>query len=375
MKDQFSSRDYELLSAYLDDQVSEKERAHIEARLKAEPALQSELNELKMTRMLVHNLPKLRAPRNYFIKAAAAAPVPRTLRLAPVFGIISAVASVLLVVAIFGSTFLKSRQPVAMSPLAPAVQETLTIQQPAQKIIVPPLATTEAPSAILMTAPRQEVSPTESLAPTETGQLQPATPTTIYIYAYPPTSTPEGLLGTMNEELGETSTEQCEIPGGGGPGPWFKTPNNCPSATPTQTATPAGGQAIEQFGVTYTPTPTETVTVTPSPTATPTETPTETPTATPTPTDTPVATTEPPSASENLTIPSEAASPAGLTAPNVASDTGLSTQASQQQVENTSPGGTNSLLSYLLLTVELSLASVAIIAGVIAIILRIRAGR
>ena len=69
MKNQMTSRDYELISAYLDNQLGNQERERLEARLKIDPVLQKELNELSQTRSLLHNMPKIRAPRNYYINA------------------------------------------------------------------------------------------------------------------------------------------------------------------------------------------------------------------------------------------------------------------------------------------------------------------
>jgi hypothetical protein len=370
MKYQFTSRDYELLSAYLDNQLSEKERAHIEARLKVDLELSNELKELSQTRMLVHSLPRLRAPRNYYIKPETL-PVRQTLRLAPVFGIVSAIASVLLVMVVFGSTLLKSRQPVAMSPVAGVVQQTQSVASEVQQINIAPEPTTEAPPPLMMTSPRQEASPTpgvESIEPILPGN---PTPTTIFLFAYLPTATPESVRSTMAEKQSEVSGTQCEPSGGGGTYPTPLTPLNCPSATPT--CTPTTVQELEGYNLTASPTDTETPTETPSPTASPTEMPTQTSTPTETPTE--AATPEPPSAGEKMAPTVQAASPAGLAGPNAESDNQATDVGAQAQGETTQSGTGNSFLSYILLTVEISLASIAIIAGIVAIILRLRAGR
>ena len=125
MKNHMTSRDYELISAYLDNQLGRKARALFEARLKTDSELRKELQEISKTRLLVRSLPKLRAPRNYYVKAEAIRARP-TLRLAPVFGIVSAIASVLLALVIFGSTFFSSSPQVAMAPAAPNPNAPLT---------------------------------------------------------------------------------------------------------------------------------------------------------------------------------------------------------------------------------------------------------
>lgn len=62
---QISSRDWEALSAYLDGQLAQKERAHLEARLQEDAALRSGLEELRRTRAVLRRQPGLRAPRNF----------------------------------------------------------------------------------------------------------------------------------------------------------------------------------------------------------------------------------------------------------------------------------------------------------------------
>ncbi len=371
MKDQISTHDYELISAYLDNQLSNRDRAQFDARLKADPELRKALGEISQTRMLMRNLPKLRAPHNYFIRPTAV-PVRRTHSFAPVFGIVSAVASVLLALVIFGSTFLKSRQPLAMAPAAaPSVQETQVVQSETQKNVAPPQPTEAPPPMVMMTAPRQEVSPTYESGSGIPDETTVPTPTTIYLYAYLPTATSQNL-GIMGEEQQEATQSQCDQYFNGGTYPPSRIPSVCPSLTPTQTSTPTStptsSQILQEVIETASPTPTETATPTFTPTATPSETPTPTPMPSPTP-----PPTEVPPTSEKAIPTGEAASPAGLTAPNIAADNGAPTPSSVDRASGTSSNV--SFLNYLLLTVELSLASIAIIAGIIAIIFRIRAGR
>ncbi len=63
MPDQ-SDRNVEQLSAYLDGELTEAERATLEARLQANPALYGELDSLRQTVALVRSLPRLAAPRS-----------------------------------------------------------------------------------------------------------------------------------------------------------------------------------------------------------------------------------------------------------------------------------------------------------------------
>jgi len=60
-----SERDLEVLSNYLDGQLTTGERARLEARLQTELELRTVLEQIRQTRAAVRNLPFLRAPRNY----------------------------------------------------------------------------------------------------------------------------------------------------------------------------------------------------------------------------------------------------------------------------------------------------------------------
>lgn len=60
-----SWRDQELLSAYLDGQLSSRQRRRLEARLEQEAALRQALEELRQTRALLRRLPAREVPRNF----------------------------------------------------------------------------------------------------------------------------------------------------------------------------------------------------------------------------------------------------------------------------------------------------------------------
>jgi hypothetical protein len=66
--------DLELLSAHLDRQLSAAEQATLESRLQAEPALQTELDELRSTVMLLHDLEPLVPPRSFTLDPALVLP-------------------------------------------------------------------------------------------------------------------------------------------------------------------------------------------------------------------------------------------------------------------------------------------------------------
>ena len=381
MKNQINSRDYELISAYLDNQLGSKERALLEERLIADPELQNELQAISTTRLMLRSLPKQRAPRNYFVSAQAVIPH-HTLNLAPIFGIVSAVASVLLALTIFGSTFLPSTSQVAMAP-APLVVNQSVASQPegSRSAAASPIPPTEAAPAVVMGAQIQ-ASPTPFIPEATSILPELATPTTIFLYIYPSSGTPENPLSIANATT-PTPTLTCDE--------YWSSPLTS-SAEVYHCPTPTGTLSIylESILSSSTPTPTNTPTlnssptvtntVTPIPTETATLTETLTPTAKPSPTET-FTPTETPIAPALVAPPQvQSLVPSGSTesateaaSPNQLIGAGNPTQIAQDQAIAQNSGPNYSFLSYLLLTVEISLAVIAVIAGITAIILRIQA--
>lgn len=65
MKNGISRRDWQTLSAYLDGQLSDRERARLETRLIDDSELNIALEEIRSLRSLLQEIPVKRAPRNY----------------------------------------------------------------------------------------------------------------------------------------------------------------------------------------------------------------------------------------------------------------------------------------------------------------------
>ncbi len=382
MKNQINSRDYELISAYLDNQLSSKDHAFFEERLKADPELQKELNEMSATRLMLRSLPQRRSPRNYFVTAEAVRPR-SSLKLAPIFGIVSAAASVMLALVIFGSSLLRPTYQTAMVPAPSVANDTITSQQEiARSIAASPLPPTSAPPAVMLGAPIQATS-TPFIPELSASLPEIATPTTIYIYAYPPPATTENAF-SIAEAPTTTVTISCDEYFKLVPLPSSADIYDCPTPTgtlskylesilSTSTATPT-------YSPTVTSSPTSTLTLTPTPTETPSPTLTHTPTATPSPTETPTPTATPmpsilqapPQEQKNIP-PGGEESMTEATTPNLEESVGDSTESAQAPAQAPSTTSDYSFLNYLLLTVELSLAVIAVLAGITAIILRIRA--
>lgn len=64
---QLTTREWEVLSTYLDNQISDHDRKILEARLKNEPKLALGLEELGSTCVVLRNSPKYRVPRNFIL--------------------------------------------------------------------------------------------------------------------------------------------------------------------------------------------------------------------------------------------------------------------------------------------------------------------
>jgi hypothetical protein len=123
----------ELLSTYLDDQLSSRERERLEARLATDPTLQAELEALRRTVSLVRDLPPVPIPRNFILPQTAAerpqpAPLsrPRRAWAAPLLTAATVVVSLLFVVILAGDLLLVSR----MSNLATAPEPSALMEAP-----------------------------------------------------------------------------------------------------------------------------------------------------------------------------------------------------------------------------------------------------
>lgn len=63
-------RRQEALNAYLDNALSAREQTRLEQQLAADPVLEAELNQLRQVKSRLHQLPRLRAPRNFTLDPA-----------------------------------------------------------------------------------------------------------------------------------------------------------------------------------------------------------------------------------------------------------------------------------------------------------------
>ena len=104
-----SPQDYELLSAYIDGELSDAEQQALQGRLSNDPLLQRELDSLQATVNLIHLIPEMTAPRDFTLTLDMVAPknvVQLHPRRAPRNAYLSLVASVTLM--LFGALFMFS---------------------------------------------------------------------------------------------------------------------------------------------------------------------------------------------------------------------------------------------------------------------------
>lgn len=139
----------ELLSAYLDDQLSAGERARLEAQLATDPALRAELDTLRHTVALVRDLPPVPVPRNFILpQTVAARPRPvrkarsrRALRdgpqvkawTAPLLTAATAVVSLVFVAILAGDLLLPGAGRQAFAPAAAPMMEAEAPQEMASE--------------------------------------------------------------------------------------------------------------------------------------------------------------------------------------------------------------------------------------------------
>jgi hypothetical protein len=75
MKRQLSTKDWELLSSYLDDMLNPREKSRVEMLLSTQPEYKEALEGLRRTKTILHRAPVRKVPRNFTLTAADVQPV------------------------------------------------------------------------------------------------------------------------------------------------------------------------------------------------------------------------------------------------------------------------------------------------------------
>ncbi len=101
MKLNYSPKDWQLLSNYLDGQLTNREVSIVETRLNSEPQLKQTLMEMQQTRYLLQHAKKVSVPRSFTLTPEMAAQIrPARKPLFPFFSFASVIATIFLVVVI-----------------------------------------------------------------------------------------------------------------------------------------------------------------------------------------------------------------------------------------------------------------------------------
>jgi hypothetical protein len=364
MTTKISPRDGELLSAYLDGQLAPRERADLERRLRGDPLLRAALVELHRTRTVLRSQPRLRAPRNFMLTPQMVGmPRRRTPSLYPTLRLASALAGLLFVVLLVGDILTAPRQTAIPQEANLAAKQ---VEQAAPKRAVAPSITPETNPG-LAAAPQQPTplpeSPTTTAADT---LLQGAEPPT---EISPPAAAGGGPAATETTpsiaaagmqklaEAGQTETAQAER---------LNPPTPTSLMQMAVPVLPTETMSVEQLPLIPTQElyPAPILTPTLEPTLTPTPEPTETSTLEPTVEPTQTATLQPTQGPTPYVPPQpEVFSAQAQPYPTVSGP-------AYPQVEQRTRGSDRTILRVF----EVSIALLAVAAGLIAIYLR-RIGR
>ncbi|MEW6402612.1 MAG: hypothetical protein AB1649_12485 [Chloroflexota bacterium] len=201
-------RDIELLSAYLDGQLSPSESQRLESRVSSDPNLRAVLDDLREARSLLRQLPARKAPRNFTLTRQMVGLKPPVPRVYPAFRFATALAALLL----FATFAINALSPsVTMRAAAPAPAAACEacgggapeLESQSTELFAATEAPTEAPAAT-----EAPVEPTFTMLPTET--VPPAADSANQAVAV----TPE-LKQEPTEEatvLREADTQQAQVP-------------------------------------------------------------------------------------------------------------------------------------------------------------------
>ncbi|MBW8011224.1 MAG: hypothetical protein FVQ83_08295 [Chloroflexi bacterium] len=121
MTPQIPPRDIKNLSAYLDEQLPERERKRLEARLAEDAILRRVLENLRQTRNALRSVPQVRAPRNFTLTPEMAGKRNFRPRLFTSMQLVSAMASFLFFMVFFGDMIFNVILPGSLPASQPEV--------------------------------------------------------------------------------------------------------------------------------------------------------------------------------------------------------------------------------------------------------------
>ncbi len=177
-----SFRDIELLSAYLDGQISPSERTRLEKRLQRDAGLRKALKDLSQTRAMLRRVPQRRAPRNFTLTPKMAGIRPPVPRLVPAFSWASAVAMLMFLFTL-GTSLVRQLPIGAAAPMSAAAPSgkgggpPQATEAPAAPLLAsPPPAGTPVPTGRAATGPATQETPTPELFAESVPEASPLAP-------------------------------------------------------------------------------------------------------------------------------------------------------------------------------------------------------
>lgn len=256
-----SERDLELLSAYLDGELSDRDKEAIDQRLVEDASLREALNDLRGTVLLVRQLPRLKAPRSFALDPAIYTPKQpwwkQLWTLGTVLqatGALGAAAAVLLVAAAFFATGTGDQRDAS----APAGVGYLT-ETAGEEAELPAATGTPAPAAALESAVEGDTVQTtatqsalqfSSSPPALQGTPNPLATTYLLASAVPNAMADEAVGAEMPAgEFGAADMDAAAMPGeaaSGGSMATYAPPMPSIASTPTRTALPRTPTAAPQ---------------------------------------------------------------------------------------------------------------------------------
>lgn len=240
-----TSQDFDRLSAYLDNQLSPREKARLEARLAQDAELKGVLDDLRGVKRALRILPILKVPRNFTLTAAQAGQ--RAPARYPVLQFAAALASLAFVVVFAGDLALglsAGSGAAAPAPEVAAVQQSSAADAGSATESAPPPTVEEGARTLAAMAPSETPSPESgpsaklSAAPTETPAAA---------FSGTPLPPPSGIGGGGGGNAGDSGVPAA------GPTitPAFPTITLAPSETPSaeQYAAPAEAPAASPLPI------------------------------------------------------------------------------------------------------------------------------
>jgi hypothetical protein len=179
MKKPISLRDWELLSEYVDRQLSPKQAQRMEARLQQNPDLRDALNDLLRLKAVLRSAPRLKAPRRFTLKPEMVSQRPSR-RIYPVFQFASAVASLLFVLVLIGD-LVGLGSPATLPQLAapaaaPVAGEMYALEEPPMEPGSPTDSARKTFEADSVEQPQPGLLMLPEPTPTPSFQIESATP-------------------------------------------------------------------------------------------------------------------------------------------------------------------------------------------------------